>query len=176
MTAGAVAHQAVRVDPVNVGVDGDVGAVAGGGRRQGRGHRTHPADGDVPFPAAAAQDVVKEADVLGQRRVVETGEGADQGVGSDHTANQVIADRGRDGGPDRFLHQGPPRSVYSRLAARQDVSAGLFPGAQRFEQRRPQPCGHQLALPVERREALRIGGRADRGEPVGADGALRADE
>ena len=49
----------------------------------------------------------------------------------------------------------------------QDVPAGLLAGAQRFDQRRPEPFGHQPAAPVERGEPALVAGRADGGERVG---------
>ena len=49
----------------------------------------------------------------------------------------------------------------------QHEPAGLRAGAQGFEQRRPERLGHQSAAPVERGEALLIGGRPDRWERAG---------
>ena len=106
VVAAAVAHFAVRVHGVNVCTGGYFGAVAYGGGGQGRGHRAHPADGHVPVPA---EHVIQEADVLPQRRVVEASEGADQRVGGDHAADQVVAHRVGDGVPDRLIDNRVPR-------------------------------------------------------------------
>ena len=59
------------------------------------GDRAHAADRHVPVAGAAADEVVEEADVLAQGRLVEVGERADQGVGGDDAAHGVVGERHR---------------------------------------------------------------------------------
>ncbi len=79
-----------------------------------------------------------------------------------------------DGLPDRLVDHGPPRGRGIGIAAVQNMAAGLLAGAQRFDQRRPEPFGHQSAAPVERGETALIVGRADRGECIVS--AVRPDQ
>ena len=58
--------------------------------RERVGDRAHAADGHPPLAGAVADQVVEEAAVLDQRRVVHRREGADQGVGGDHAADGVV--------------------------------------------------------------------------------------
>ena len=147
----AVAHLTVRVDGVNLCVGDDFGAVTGCDNGQRRADRPHAADRDVPFPDSAADQVIEETDVLLQRRVVESGEGADQRVGRDHAAHQIVAEGIGDCPTDRPLDHGPPRRRGLGRAFG-DGCAGLLAGEQRFQQGRPQSLGHQAAALVERGE------------------------
>ncbi|CNZ40079.1 Uncharacterised protein [Mycobacterium tuberculosis] len=85
-TVAVVAHRTVWIKGENVCTGDYFGAVAGSCRGQGRGHRPHAADWDVPDSGAPTDQVIQEADVLHQRRFVHAGEGADQRVGGDHPA------------------------------------------------------------------------------------------
>jgi hypothetical protein len=96
--------------------------------------------------------------------VIDASEGADQRVGGYQTADQVIAHRVGDGVPDRLLYHGLPPGRGVGVAAVQDVPAGLVAGTRRFDQRWPQPLGHQSATPVERGERVLVAGSADRRE------------
>ena len=88
------------------------------GRSQRTADRSHAADRDVPIAGAAAQQVVQEAHVLRQRRVIGAGERADQRVGRHHAANQIVGDRGGDRVPDRLVDHEPPRVVVVHMPAR----------------------------------------------------------
>ncbi len=129
VVASAIAHVTVRGDRDSFRAGHYFGAVSGGGGGQPRGHRTHATDRDVPVTGAAAEQVIEEADVLGQRWLVEPGEGADQRVGSDHATNQVIVHRGGDGAPDRFLDHGVPGAECLGGATVHHGAAGLVAGA-----------------------------------------------
>ena len=106
-------------------------------RSQRAADRAHAADRHVPVAGAAAQQVVQEAHVLHQRRIVGAGECADQRVGRHHAANQIVGDRVGDRMPDRLVDHEPPRGVVAHVPAR----AASSRAAQRLGQRRPQPGG-----------------------------------
>lgn len=167
----AVMHRAVWGDGENVGIGRDFGTRTGRSGGQTRGHRAHAANGNVPVAGAPTEHVVQETDVLPQRFVIETSERADQRIGGDHAADQVIAHRGGDGPPDRLLDHGPPHRRRLLGGTVEDVASGLLAGPQRFQQRRPQPFGQQPAASVERVEPLLVARGTDRGE-----GGLRADQ
>ena len=90
-------------DQLGAGVAGDLLELVG--------HPTHPADRHLPLAGAAADHVVGEADVLLQRGVVRTGERADQCVGEDDAADDVVGQRRLDQVPDRVSGQGVPDLV-----------------------------------------------------------------
>ena len=162
-----ITHLTARVDPVNLCAGDDLGAVGGRGGGQRRADCAHPTDGDVPVADPAAQQVVQKADVLLQRRVVELGEGPDQRVGRHHTAHQVVIECVDDRGADRPLGHVVPRPGRIRMG-RDHGGAGLFAGAQRLQQRGPQPFGDQPAAPVELSEAVFVAVGADRVERAAA--------
>ena len=62
-------------------------------RSQRAADRAHAADRHVPVAGAATHQVVEEAHVLPQRRVVGASECSDQCIGRHHAANQIVGDR-----------------------------------------------------------------------------------
>lgn len=160
---------AVGLDPGRLVPYADLGARRTGGPGQRVGERAHAAHGDVPVTGAAADHVVEEAPVLEQRGVVGVGEGADQGVGEDDPAYQVVGEVLLDRHPERFLEQHPPGvGVVDPLAQR-------VPARQRLGERREDPYREPLRHGVEplpgRVLALAAG---ERGE--GLPGAVARDE
>ena len=90
------------------------------------GERAHPADRDVPAAGAAADHVVQKATVLHQARVVERRERADQRVGGDDSAHQIVAERGLEQPRQRRLEHAVPRGVVSdERGERLDASAAV---------------------------------------------------
>lgn len=87
------------------------------------GERAHAADRDVPGSGAAADHVVEEAAVLPQGRVVGVGEGADEGVGEDDSADEVVGEGVLDGDPEGLLEEDAP-GVLVVDAAAQLVAGG----------------------------------------------------
>ena len=81
-----------RADAADAGAGHDLGTPLGRRREQRRGDRAHAADGHLPLAGAVADQVVEEAAVLDQRGVVQVGEGADQRVGRDHAAHEVVGE------------------------------------------------------------------------------------
>jgi hypothetical protein len=110
---------------------------------EGVGERPHAADRYVPVSGAAADHVVEEAAVLLQGGVVGVGEGADEGVGEDHTAHQVVLEVLLHGGPDRLLEQHPPGLLVVEAAAQ------LVAGGQRLREGREDPLGGAAGPAVE---------------------------
>ncbi len=159
-----VAHLAVGGDRRNLRPGDDLGAVPASGRLQCAGDCSHSTDRNVPLAGAAAEQVVEQADVLGQRRVAESGERSDQRIGGHHPADQIAADRLGDGQPDRLLDQRRPRRRGVGAAGLQHLPAGVLAAAQRFGQRRPQRFGHRPATPVEVGETTLVAGGAHRRE------------
>lgn len=169
----AVIHLPRRIYRENIRASGYFGTMAGGCGSQGRRHRTHAADRDVPVSGTPAQHVVQEADVLPQRRVVQSREGADQRVGRNHPPDQVVSHRAGNGVSDRLVDHGLPGERRRAAGAVHDGAACLLPSAQRLEQRRPEPFGHQSATAVEGVEAMLVSRGADRSEGARA---VRPDE
>ncbi len=111
---------------LTAGVGQDLGAARRARPSQERlGDRAHAADGHPPLAGAVADQVVEEAAVLDQRRVVQVGEGADQRVGRDHAAHQVVG--------EALARSTSPSGRSTTLIP--DRSAGHLP-AQRRRQRR----------------------------------------
>ena len=110
---GAVRAGGDRADPgtrddLRAGLDGRLG--------QGRRDGPHAADRHPPLAGPVADQVVEEAAVLDQRRVVHRGERADQGVGGDDAAHGVVGEARLDGatqrlgddvGPQALVDEGP---------------------------------------------------------------------
>lgn len=93
-------------------VPGDeFGAGHAGGGGEGVGEGAHAADGHVPVTGPVADHVVEEAAVLLEGRVVGVGERADQGVGEDDAAHQVVREALLDSPADRLLEEHPPGRV-----------------------------------------------------------------
>ena len=127
-------------DRADAGAGEDLGAARGGRAQQRGGDRAHAADGHPPLAGAVADQVVEEAAVLHQRRVVQVGEGADQGVGRDHAAHEVVGeallDRPRRAGRSTTRPRSPGRPA--RAVARAVAAARVSVGATaRGEARRP---------------------------------------
>ncbi len=158
LAVAAVPHVTVRVDGVNVCTRDDFGAVPGRRRGERAADRAHASDRDVPVAGAAAEQVIQEAHVLRQRRVVGAGECADQRVGRHHAAHQIVGHRVRNRLRDGLIDHEPPRGVVA------DVSARLVARAQRLHQRRPQPRGDDAAATVELGEPRLVARSANRPE------------
>ncbi len=101
--------------PVPVGADGadpgagdDLGPRRGGAAGQRVGDRAHAAHGHPPLAGAVADQVVEEAAVLDQRRVVQRREGADEGVGRHHAADRVVGEARLDRLPQGIAHHVAP--------------------------------------------------------------------
>ena len=109
LPAVAVAHDAAGPDGRDFrrGQDGRAGVA--GGPLQLAGDRAHAAHRHVPVARPAADQVVEETDVLLQVFVVGPGEGPDQRIRQDHTADQVAAQFLADGMPDGMFDHGLPR-------------------------------------------------------------------
>ena len=80
------------------------------------GQRAHPAHRHVPVARAVADHVVEEAAVLAQRLVVEPREGADQRVGGDDPALEVVLEVARRAPPPAAARPAPPRPRRRRPA------------------------------------------------------------
>ncbi len=124
-------------------------------------HGAHAADGNVPRPRSAADHVVEEAAVGEQRGVVVGGEGADERVGVDDAAHEVVGEGLGDRGADGALDEGIPQGVVA------DRRARLGAGQQRVGHRREQRAGEPPGARVEALPGLGVGGRAERGEARG---------
>ena len=122
LVAKAIAHLAIGVDAVNLCTRDDFGAMAGRGSGQRAADRAHAADRYIPVAGAAAQQVIQEAHVLHQRRIVGAGERADQCVGGHHAADQIVVHRVGDRVPDRFTHHRLPGHLGIRITAGQHMA------------------------------------------------------
>ena len=80
------------LDCEHVGAGQDLCTRVGGHAMKRRRDRAHTTDGDLPVARAVADDVVEEAAVLGKRVVVGASKRADQAVGQDDAAHQVVVD------------------------------------------------------------------------------------
>ena len=119
---GAVA---VGPDRADAGAGDDLGAGGGGAAGQGVGDRAHAADRHPPLAGAVADQVVEEAAVLDQRRVVQRREGADQRVGADHAADGVVGEAALDRRAERLGHEvAPDARVDLRRAGRARWGSG----------------------------------------------------
>ena len=96
--------------------------------RERVGDRTHPADRHPPLASAVADQVVEEAAVLDQGRVVQVGEGADQAVGGDHAADQVVGEALLDHRAERLLDDRAPQAVIDLRAQGRRVGERLDEG------------------------------------------------
>ena len=152
---------AAGVDRDDLGAGHQLGA--GGDRRRGQpvGDRAHAADRHVPVAGAAADEVVEEADVLGQGRPVEVGEGADEGVGGHDAAHRVVGERRPQRLPQRPLDQRvatarrrrPARAPRRRTAAapgRSGRPAGPAPPSARRSRSRPRARRRSRSAPRRR--------------------------
>ena len=86
---GTVGRLADRDD---IGARQDLGASLARSAVERPGNRAHAAGRDLPVARAVTDHVVEEAAVLLQRGVVRAREGADQAVGQDHAAQEVVID------------------------------------------------------------------------------------
>src|SRR3982750_4562958 len=68
----------------------------------------HTADRYFPFSGFIADQVVKKAAVLQQRRIVRMSEDPDFGIGKDKSADQIILQIPLDGRPERLFGQASP--------------------------------------------------------------------
>ena len=109
----------------------------GGDRGTGQpvGDGAHAADRHVPVAGPAADEVVEEADVLGQGRPVEVGERADERVRGHDAAHRVVAERRAQRLPQRPLDQRPPQLVVA------DQLPHGVGGPQRLQDGREDPLG-----------------------------------
>ena len=115
-------------------------------RTSSPGERAHAADGNVPAAGAAADHVVKETAVLHQTRVVERRERADQRVGGDDSAHQIVAERALEQSRQRRLEHAMPRGIV--INERRE----RLTGAQRLGERPERPRGESTDDRAERRE------------------------
>lgn len=140
-----------------------------GGPGEGVGEGAHAADRNVPVAGTATDDVVEEAAVLEQGRVVRVGEGADQGVGENDSAYEVVAEVLLNGDTDGLLEERPPGLLVT------DPCAQRVPGGQGFGERREDPLRDASRHAVEALPRLVLPVRSgERGE--GVPGAVPADE
>ncbi len=121
-------HLAVRVDGGDLDAGQDVGAGGHSRVAQGVRHHAHATQWHVPAAGAVPDDVVEEAPVGQQLRiVVEVGEGADQRVRQHHTSHGVVREALRHGCADRLFEQHPPGQLVV------DDRAKLIPGLHRLD-------------------------------------------
>ena len=129
-------------DGGDLGIHDQFRARVAGRRGERAGDRAHPADGHPPLAGAVADQVVEEAAVLDQRRVVHPRERADQRVGGDHAAHGLVAEALLQRLAERPLGQLPPQD-----------RVGLLPQfrlpRQRLGERRRDGRGELADLPVE---------------------------
>ena len=102
-------------DRGDLGVHGQFRACLGGDGRERVGDRAHPADRHPPLARPVADDVVEEAAVLDERRVVQPGEGADQRIGRDHAPHGRVTEAALDGRTERPFGQFPPQVLIDLL-------------------------------------------------------------
>ncbi len=122
---------------------GDLGPGSARRRGQRAGHRAHAADRHVPVTGTLPDHVVEKAAVLTERRVVRGGERADEPVGENHPAHQIVVERG--------LHRLAQRPFEQRLPCLVVADPGAQRGLrrQRFGQRGEDPSRHPPRRPVE---------------------------
>ncbi len=126
---------------VNTGQDGRPGRDRRS--REGIGHRAHAADRDIPVTRAVADQVIEEADVLGQGLAVQVGEGPDEGIGGHDPADRVIAERRAQHLAERAQHHRPPQLVVA------DQLPNLLRRPQGLQDRRKDPLGERGHAAVE---------------------------
>ena len=103
----------IRLTP---GPGDELGSGGDGRPGEGVGHGAHAADGHPPLAGAVADQVVEEAPVLDQRRVVQRREGADQGIGGDHATDGVVLEALLDRLPERLADDVAPDAGVDRLS------------------------------------------------------------
>ena len=170
LPAVAVVHGAAGPDGGDVrgGQDGRAGVARG--PLQLAGDRAHAADRHVPVPRPAADQVVEEADVLLQVLVVSPGEGTDQRIRQDHTADQVAAQLPADRLSDGMFDHGLPRRVGPGPGGE---GPRVGPRQQRRGHGGPESLRELPARGVERGEGAELAvGSADGGERRGRGGLV----
>ena len=131
------------------------------------GDRAHAADRHPPFARAVADEVVQEAAVLNQRRVVHPRERPDQRVGGDHAAHRVVAEAPFQRLAERPLRQLPPEHRVGPLPQ-------FRRSRQRLGERRRDDAGERRDLPVELVPGLVLGiGAGQRAQAVPRPLSLR---
>ena len=132
---GHAVHFAFDIERLNLDAREHLGAVRAGHPFQIAGHSAHAARGHFPLAGFVADEVVKEATVLQQRRVVGMREHADFCVGKYAAAEQVVAQVALDGGAQRLFHETPPRFAMSLVRIEAPLQFAF--GHERFEHRVP---------------------------------------
>src|SRR5688572_21284542 len=69
---------------------------------------SHPADRHFPFSSAVANEVIKKAAVLEQRRIVRVCEQANLAIGKDNAAQQIVLQVSFNHKTERFFDQAAP--------------------------------------------------------------------
>ena len=105
-----------RLDGTDACPGDDRGPRVDGGPSEGVGHRAHAADRHAPLAGAVADQVVEEAAVLHQRRLVHRGEGADQGIGRDDAPDGVVNEALLDRPPEGLGHDVAPGAGVDQVA------------------------------------------------------------
>jgi hypothetical protein len=118
-------------EDLRIGSDRDAGTASRVG--DGSGDRTHAADRHVPVAGPATNDVIHEADVLDEGRIVDRGERADQPVGGGDARQHVVGHE-----LPQHVAKWPCRQRIPHLV----VTGTLAKGGcrhQRLQKRRPDP-------------------------------------
>lgn len=165
---GDLGGPSVRRDPPRLVTGGDHGTRRARGRGQRVRERAHAADRHVPGSRTAADHVVEEAPVLTEGGVVGVREGADERVGEDDPAHEVVGEPRFDGRADRLLEQDPPRLLVV------DTPAQVVAGGQGLGERREHPFGDAARHRVEPLPRLVLAARARQPRERLAGAALSA--
>ena len=171
------AHASVWCDGHDLGIGADVGALSPGGEGEFAGDGAHAADGNIPASVALADEVVEEAAVLLEVRVVGPREGADEGVREEHAAHEVARVVVLDDATDGLLDHRVPHALCALVARGENALTGLAPRRERVEQGGPERLGEHAAVLGEQGELLGIRRCTDAGEGGGrALGVVVRDE
>ncbi len=108
--------------------------------------RSHPAHRHAPLPGPLADDVVEEAAILDQRRIVRVTEHADLAVGEEQPAQHVVFDEPLDDLAQRSLDEAIPRLTFRRS---REATGPVPPGTQRLEQAGPCVCRERSLEPEQ---------------------------
>jgi hypothetical protein len=113
-------------------------------------HRPHPADGHAPLAGAVAHPMEQETPVLHERRVVQGCERADQPVGADHPAHEVVRKAPLQCDAEGLLDDVGPRDHVDGVSQVADVGEWL-------QQRGGHGAGEAFHVGVERTPGLELG-------------------
>ena len=112
-------------------------------------HRAHAPDGHAPLAGAVAEAMEEEAAVLRERRVVQRRERADQAVGADDPAHEVVAEAALERDTQRLLDDVGPGDHVDLVAQVTDVGEWL-------QQGRGHGPGQPVDVGVERLPGLEL--------------------